>query len=368
MKKVLNLSIVLVLLVALFTVSGLPAADAAKSKNAALKKVVFVVPRSMECMDDMALWAADYMGYFKEEGIAFEMQQAFGTTDIKMIATKNAQFGWPSPNLTLASIEQGLPVISVAQADAVNIFGMAVKTDSGIKTWADLKGKTIALGDAAWATIAAPTVTAAGLDPKKDIKYIVAGDSRYQMVSEGKIDALFTWISEYNQLKGQGFKFNYLDGNKVLPVCANSVITNTAYLKSDPKMVSGFVRAWAKGIYFVKCNPEAATDIVLNKFPAIQISWDGAVGCAYGRIEQAFGTTPEDTESILNAGIGHHFTDKWQNVIDWAQKTGAIKNKVAISKAFTNKYIDTKWDKAKVEADAKNYKCSSKVYMEAHKK
>lgn len=366
MKKVLNLSVFLVLLLAMFTVGGI-ANSAGKSKNAPLKKVVFVVPRSMECMDDMALWAADYMGYFKQEGIAFDMQQAFGTTDIKMIATKNAQFGWPSPNLLLASIEQGLPVISVAQADAVNIFGMAVRSDSGIKTWADLKGKTVALGDAAWATIAAPTVTAAGLDPKKDVKYIVAGDSRYQMVAEGKIDALFTWISEYNQLKGQGFKFIYLDGNKVLPVCANSVITNTDYLKSNPQMIKGFVRAWAKGIYFVKSNPEAAADIVLNKFPAIQISWEGAVGCANGRVEQAFGTTEEDAKSILKAGIGHHFPDKWQNVIDWAQKTGAIKNKVAINKAFTNKFIDTKWDKAKVAADAKNYKCTSKVYQDAHK-
>jgi ABC-type nitrate/sulfonate/bicarbonate transport systems, periplasmic components len=365
MKRFLSFAVAVVLLVTLFSVCGVT--TNAASKAPALKKVVFVVPRSMECMDDMALWAADYMGYFKQEGISFEMQQAFGTTDIKMIATKNAKFGWPSPNLTLASIEQGLPVISVAQADAVNIFGMAVRSDSGIKTWADLKGKTVALGDAAWATIAAPTVTAAGLDPQKDIKYIVSGDSRYQMVAEGKVDALFTWISEYDQLKGQGFKFNYLDGNKVLPVCANSVITNTDYLKSDPKMVRGFVRAWAKGIYFVKCNPEAAADIVLNKFPSIQISWEGAIGCANGRIEQAFGTTPEDTKSILDAGIGHHFPDKWQNVINWAQKTGAIKGKVALNKAFTNDFVDKSWDKAKVEADAKAYKCTSKVYKDAHK-
>ncbi len=347
----------IIVLAALFAISP---ADSGE------KVVKFVVPRALECMDDMALWSADHLGYFKEEGIQFQMEQAFGTTDIRMIAMGQADFGYPSPNLILASIEAGLPVKAVCAADAINIFGMAVRADSGIKTWDDLKGKTIALGDAAWATIAAPTISAAGIDPAKDIEYIVAGDSRYQMVNEKKIDALFTWISEYEQLKGQGFDFIYMDGNKVLPVLANPVITNDALIARDPELITRFCRAMMKGLYFVYKNPEAGADIVLNKFPAIQITWEGALGCANGRNQQAFGTDQETTDQILSDGIGFMAPAKWAEVITWAEKVGVIAKPIAPENVYTNDLLDLGWDRAKVEADAAAYVCTSDVYKKAH--
>ncbi len=331
------------------------------------RTVRFVVPRSLECMDDMALWSANHLGYFKEEGIVFQMEQAFGTTDIRMIATGQADFGYPSPNLILASVEAGLPVKAVCAADAINIFGMAVRSDSGIKTWADLKGKTVALGDAAWATIAAPTVTAAGLNPETDIEYIVAGDSRYQMVNEKKIDALFTWISEVEQLKGQGFDFEYLDGNKVLPVLANPVITNDALIANDPELITRFCRAMMKGLYFVYKNPTAGADIVLNRFPAIQITWEGAYGCALGRNQQAFGTDKATADQILADGIGFMAPAKWDEVIAWAEKVDVISSPIAPANVYTNALLDLKWDRAKVEADAAAYVPTSQVYKDAHK-
>lgn len=347
--------------------AGSPAGNSPAATPGKLTKVTFVVPRSMESLDDMALWSANYLGYFKQEGIDFNMEQAFGTSDIKMIATGQADFGYPSPNLILASIEQGLPVKAVSAADAINIFGMAVKSGSSIKTWQDLKGKSVALGDAAWSTIAAPTVSAAGLDPNKDIKYVVGADSRYQMVNEGKVDALFTWISEYQQLKGQGFDFTYLDGNAILPVLSNPIITSDKLIKSNPDLVKRFNRAFAKGLYFVHVKPEAATDIVLNKFPSIKITWDGAVGTAVGRNKQAFGTDQATTDKILKDGIGYMPPEKWSSVIDWAQKVGVTKEKIDPAKVFTNDFQDTTWDKSKVEADAAAYKFTSQVYKDAHK-
>ena len=331
-----------------------------------LTTVTFVVPRGLECMDDMALWSAVAMGYFEEEGINFEMEQAFGTTDIRMVATGQADFGYPSPNLILPSIQEGLPVKAVCAADAINIFGMAVPADSDIQTWEDLKGHTVALGDAAWETIALPTVTAAGLNADTDLEYIVAGDTRYQMVNEGQIDVLFTWISEVEQLIGQGFDFRYLDGEEVLSLQGAPVITNQELIDTNPELIEGFVRAFTKGLYFVKCNPEAAADITLNRFPSIQISWEGALGCANGRVRQAFGSTPEAEEEIMNAGIGMMSDDKWNTVVDWAVQCGIITEAIPLDQIYTNEFVDTSWDKAEVEADAAAYECTSQVYLDAH--
>jgi len=342
--------------------AGAPAATAPET----LDTVVFVVPRALEGLDDMALWAADYLGYFAEEGIEFRMEQAFGTTDIRMIAMNQAQFGYPSPNLILASIEEGIPVVAVSAADAINIFGMAVRSDSDIRSWEDMRGRTVALGDAAWQTIAAPTVSAAGLNPDSDIEWVVAGDARYQMVNEGRVDVLFTWVSEFEQLRGQGFDFIYFDGNEILPVLSNPIITSWDFANSNPDLTTRFLRAFTKGLYFVLCSPEAAADIVLNRFPAIEITWEGAVGVAHGRNLQAFGTTEAAKQEILSQGIGYMPLEKWMENIEWAERVGVISAPIDPSTVFTNDLLDLTWDRAQVEADAAAYVFSSRIYMEAH--
>jgi ABC-type nitrate/sulfonate/bicarbonate transport system substrate-binding protein len=320
-----------------------------------LQKVTVVVPRTVEVLDDAHIWSAIKMGYFAEEGLEVKIEQSFGTTDTKMVALKNAQFALPSPNFLFMGIENGLPLKAVFQNDSINIFGMAVKKDSGIKTWADMKGKKVALGDAAWANIINPTLIAAGLDPAKDVEYVVAGENRFQMVQEGKLDILFTWVAEYSQLKGQGFDFEYIDGNEILPYTSNPLVTNADYLKEDPEMVRKFVRALAKGMYFVKMNPEAAADLTLEQFPSIKIPWDGAVGAMMGRVYQGFGLSEADQEKIVKDGIGLADMDKWKLNMDWAVKTGIIKQEIPLENVVTNEFVDTSWDKAKVEADAKNY-------------
>src|SRR5699024_692992 len=142
------------------------------------------------------------------------IDESFGTTDVKMVSTKNAEFALPAPNFILMSIENELPIKAVFQNDWINIFGMAVLEDSDIETWEDMKGKTVALGDASWEDIINPVVIAAGLDPKKDLEYVVAGENRFQAVQEGEIDILFTWVGEITELQGRGFDFEYIDGNE----------------------------------------------------------------------------------------------------------------------------------------------------------
>ncbi len=358
MKRALGISVAVMLLYIAF----MPAVFAGE-----MKTVKYCLPRGLESLEDMPMWTAVDQGYFEQEGILFEMEQAFGTSDIRMVAANQAQFCAPSPNLILASIEAGIPAKAVCAYDAINIFGMAVRSDSDVKTWQDLKGKTIALGDAAWAIIAAPTLAAAGLDPDKDVEYIVAGDGRYQMVNEKKIDVLFTWVSEFQQLKGQGFDFIYLDGEDVVKVLSNPVVTSLTLIETDPELVTRFTRALMKGMYFVYCSPEAAADIVLNRFPAIQIGWDGALAVARGRKMQNFGTTEAASAEIIGKGLGYMPPEKWAEVMQLAEQVGVISKPLPAEKVYTNEFVDITWDKSQVEADAKAYVFTSQVYKDAHK-
>jgi hypothetical protein len=217
-----------------------------------------------------------------------------------------------------------------------------------------MKGKTVALGDASWANIINPTLIAAGISPD-EVEYVVAGANRYQMVQEGKLDILFTWVAEIEQLIGQGFDFRYISGDEVLPINANSIITNLNIIKNDPDLIRKFNRAYSKGIYFVKCNPEAAADIVLAQFPSIKIPWKGAVGAMQGRVIQCFGYDEKYRQWVIEKGWGVHEKDKWSLIVEWALKTNVIAKEIPLDRIYTNEFLDLPWDRSQVEKDAKNY-------------
>lgn len=332
-----------------------------------LRKLKMVFPRTIEVLEDTPFWVAKNLGYWEEEGLDVSMEQSFGTTDIKMVATGNADFAAPGTSFVLAGIEEGLPIKVVSAYDAINIWGMCTLTDSKIKSWEDMKdakkkyGKklTVALGDAAWEMLATPTIVAAGIDPKEDLEFVVAGENRYIQVAEGKLDMLFSWPGEAWQLMGQGFDFEYIDGNDVLKTCSNPIIANTDLIKNEPDVVKGFVRGLAKGMYFAKYNPEAAAAVSCKQFPAIDIAWKAAVYVQKGRAYQMFGPEGGEDEAKMLASIGMSFEDKWNLVMDSTVESKAIKAPIPLDKVFTNEFIDASWDKKAIEADADAYDVES---------
>lgn len=322
-----------------------------------LKKVKLVLPRTIEVLEDTPFHVAIDQGYWAEEGLDVSIEQSFGTTDGKMVATGQADFAVPGTSYVITQVANDLPIKAVLQYDAVNIWCMAFKKDSGIKTWADMKGKTVALGDASWELLIRPTLEAAGLDPDKDLEFIVAGENRFTMVQEGKIDLLFTWIGEVYQLIPQGFDFDFLYGEDVLKVCSNPVITSLDNIQNDPEMVEGFCRGLAKGMYFTYLNPEAGADISCKTFPSIQISWAGTKAVQEGRVAQMFGFTPE-ANATLTEKIGYAFEDKWNLTMEWTVKTvDEVTEAIPLDKVYTNQFIDAAndFDRAEIEADAANY-------------
>src|SRR5690554_6508186 len=259
MKK-LVVGLVLVSLL-LFPVFAKGQKDVAPKKDG-LIPVTYVFPADPERLEDTPFWAAIKMGYFAEEGLDVKIEGAFGTTDLKMVATGNADFCGPGPMLILASIEEELPIKVISAYDAINIWGMCVPSNSRIQDWSDMRNArakygrklTVALGDASWEMLVTPTLVAAGVDPKNDIEWVVAGENRYIQVREGNLDMLFSWPGEAWQLIGQDFPFVYIDGNEVLKTNSNPLVTSQKMIDEHPEVVAGFFRGMAKGVYFTKYN------------------------------------------------------------------------------------------------------------------
>jgi len=359
MKKGLSLFLLATLIL---SISGCAAKTKTEEsdKNEQLQTIVFASPVALESFGNCALYAADYLGYFKEEGLEIKFEEGIGTTDVKMVASGQAQFAYPSPGVILTSKEAGVDVIAVFSHQPVNIFGFAY-AKGHINGFADLKGKSIALGDASWKSIGAPIIKAAGLDPEKDVEWVTVGDARYQSTASGQTDALLSWDVEYGQLIGMGFDFDYLDADEVLPQLSNSVIVSSAYAKDNPDIVKKFNRALAKGQYFTYKNPAATADITLRKYPNIKIDYDGGVLAVSHQVYSYFGNTEEEQKETLEV-IGRFNEQRWQVTIDAAINSGIITTPYKAADIFTNDFIDNSWERSKVEADAVNYTFGSDAY------
>ena len=363
MKKSLA---IIVMVLALFMLLPASASYAARTEDG-LRIITFVFPRTAEVLEDTPFWVAQNLGYMREEGLELRIEQAFGTTDLRMVATGNADFCGAGPAFVLAAIEEELPLKVISAYDAINIWGMCVLNGSEIKDWEDMKDAvakygrklTVALGDASWEMLVTPTLVAAGVDPAEDIEWVVAGEARYIQVAEGRLDMLFSWPGEAWQLIGQGFDFRYIDGNDVFQTSSNPFTTNLNLIANEPEVVQGFARAMAKGMYFTKYNPEAAAAVSTNQWPNIPITWRAAVYVQEGRNYQMFGRPGGSEEQKLLENIGMNWDDKWQLNVQAAIDSGVIREAIPLDRIFTNDFVDNSWDRAAIERDADAYDIES---------
>lgn len=346
MKKTIALILVLTLMA--FILPGL----------AEMKEFTYVVPAGVESLEHSPFRIA--IKLLEAEGYKMNFQEAYGTTDMKLVATNQAQFAGPGPMYILSGIEEGLPIKAIIGYDAINIWGMAVLSNSPVQTFEDMIGAqekygkklTVALGDASWEMLVVPTLKAAGIDVANDLEFVVAGENRYVQVAEGKLDMLFTWPGECWQLQGQNYDFKYIDGNEVLKTNSNSLITSEYMIENEPELVKAFATAIQKAVYFVHYNSEAAAAFMADALPHIDVTWKAAKYIQEGRKYQMFGQPGSDTEKRILENIGTNFEDGWALNVQVALENGVIKEAIPMDRIFTNAFIQTDLDYSDVEAMA----------------
>src|SRR5262249_21644907 len=83
-------------------------------------------------------------GYFKDNGINLDVRSGNGSGSAhRLVANGDSQFSYGSCASMLNLAAQGAPLVSVGVIDATGTEAIIVRPDSGVKSIADLKGKTI---------------------------------------------------------------------------------------------------------------------------------------------------------------------------------------------------------------------------------
>ncbi len=307
---------------------------------------------------------ATKMGWFVQEGIAVDLVPVAGSTDCaRNVASRELDFALPSPDPLAVARPQGLKAKIYYTAYQGNIYGIAVPAESPIQTIADLKGKTlgvISMGSAG-VFVARQLAAAAGLDPERDIKLVVAGEGAQPavMLRNKQVDALAQFDTQFAMVENVGVKLRLLDTKAIDRFPSNGLMALEDTLKNRRREAIGLARGYAKGTIFAIANTEAAVRILYEVFPATKPT---------GKDEA---TAVRDEVKVLEARIknwklekagvkrwGENSVANYAAYVDFMLKTGIIKEKVDAKDLITNELIEeiNKFDPGAIDAEAKAYK------------
>lgn len=367
MKKVVSLAMVGTMAATMFAACGSSGGSGDSAGSDGITKINIVSPTSLASMDLCWIYAADGLGFFKDEGIEINMIESTDGSDPKILGSGQADFGAFSPSVGLTAIQSGVDnVEGVCNVVAYNMFGIALNKNSGINDWSDLAGKQIGFLSDTGSSIYNPILNAAGVDTGT-VEYVNYGSSEYEALNTEQVPAMGTWLSEYYMCEGMGYDWDYLSGNDVLPQMANSLWVNSDYAEKNPEIVKKVVRAATKAMYACYYNPEAVADITLTKYPSIEITWDGAVGAVKGNAAGMFGIDESEQKANIDAKqIGVYDMDIVNQTIENLKTGGALTEDMDYASHYTNDYTQPDVDYAEIEKACDAYEFQSKVYKDAN--
>jgi NitT/TauT family transport system substrate-binding protein len=327
----------------------------------AAETVRWVSPRgTVEVLDDYPYWVAKKLGYFGDIETTLEPGPSDATATVKLVDQNQADIGFPSPGVFSLGLAQGIPLVSVFCMCGGDVFCFAFRKGQRPASLKELEGKTVVLGTAGWQSICDPVLHAAGVDVTK-IKYVDAGWPTWgTALMSGQGDAALSWEGLRAQWQGQGLDFDYWLARDFSKFPANSFVIRKSDFEDASKkdLYERYFRAWAMGLEFGRHNPRAATQIVMEQFPALgsQMTPDVAVESMMQLAVNSFAGRWEERQQKW----GYHLSESWQQFFDAGRAVGQIQADFKLEDVLKNDYIDAanNFDKAKVKADADSFKLS----------
>jgi NitT/TauT family transport system substrate-binding protein len=242
---------------------------------AQLKTVRVATPSEWSPSDPSPMFGKK-LGFFTEEGLNPEFIALQGASVIyPQVANKAVDFALPSNDLMLVALDKGepYPVKAFYNYMREQVFEFTVLKDSPIQSLSDLKGKKLGVGALTWGNLPMSRVFLkdAGLEWMKDVQVVPVGigPTAWRRLKVGDVDALNLYISTNNQMAAAGTPIRRIPlPDKFQSLFSNGIVANSDVIKSDPKLVESFGRAWAKSYYACRQNVEACMRAYWDYNPA----------------------------------------------------------------------------------------------------
>jgi NitT/TauT family transport system substrate-binding protein len=266
--------------------------------------------------DCLQLYVADEMGYFAQEQLVVEKTPLSGGSLIAMaVESGELDAGWSNTASLAMAVDRGFDFSILAPGafeleQGHRVHSLLVSTSSPIRTFADLKGKTVGINGLG--NINEIAITAMAADHGMDIGEIrlieVPFPHMVAALDSGTVDAVLTLepfvtlgtssgaarILEPAALQAYGHRF-----------LIASWFARSEWIRAHPGDAQGFRRAVLKASAFIEANPAKAREI-LTRYTKLDLDLARAI------------TLPHFAQAIEPADI--------QGIIDLAVRFGFIRH------------------------------------------
>jgi NitT/TauT family transport system substrate-binding protein len=202
-------------------------------------------------------------GYYEEAGFEVEFDHLRETDGLALVGAGEVPFAVVSGEQVLLARAQEIPVVYVMSWFQDFPVGVAAKTESGIKTTADLVGKRIGFpGQYAASYIGLRALLNAAGVAEEDLILDSIGYNQVEALATDQEDAVVIYVTnEPVQLRAQGYDINVIRVADYSHLIANGIITNETTIEEYPEMVRRFVGAALRGLADTIDDPEEAYSI-----------------------------------------------------------------------------------------------------------
>lgn len=254
---------------------------------------------------------SDERGLFKKQGITIKYGTAAPTGAAQIAQILNGQItaGQGAYTGVIAAVGNNLPVvITNAQdedydKDGQTAFATVVGKDSGITSFKQLEGKSVAVNSLQgnWEVSLKEAVAQDGGDPSKVKLVAVPFADQVTALKSGRVDAISTLQPFIAQLTAQGFKSIGdpqaigFGGKKDSVV--NVTFMAKKYVEANPDVVKGFVAALTEGNEWCNAHPDEMKKAIARITKAPQ---------------EVVDATPIP---VYNSNLGPTTTDDWSKLM-----------------------------------------------------
>jgi len=191
------------------------------------------------------IYVAIEKGYFAKRGINVKLLYASAAEIAKNVAAGNVDFGFPNADAVLAARASNVPIKVIHSSYQRSIGATLFKHSSGIRTFADLKGKRVAV-----TTIGSPNylqlqvgLKEAGLSMNDIQLEVISTGAIVQALQADKVDAVvFSELRRYN-LEADGVKVGVILSNDFLPSYGNVVAASDRLVQQKGALAKAFTQA-----------------------------------------------------------------------------------------------------------------------------
>lgn len=279
------------------------------------------------------LYQAEQAGYFAEEGLTLDIQPPAGTNDaLSMVAAGKADIGlYYQQDVIQARVEQNVPIKSIAAVVQAPLNIVLSLKDKNITNPKDLVGKTIGYAGTELSEALIHSIMKNNGVNTEDVKMVDVGFDLMASMTTGNVDATIGCLvnHEVPQMEKEGFEVNYFfpDDYGVPQYYEGVFVANDKMIESEPEVLSGFLRACAKGFDDFQNDTDAVLQVLLDHQDEANFALDPDV-------------EKQSCEALLplmetaDAAFLTQTEACWQQNIDWMYEEGLISAKPEVSEVM----------------------------------